>query len=201
MQDSNLKKFKTVENLAKAFVGECMARNRYTFYASTAKKEGYEQISEIFTITADNEREHASWFYKMLMEIRDKYNIDLSDLKIETHVPVLRASTLENLKGAIIGETEEFSMLYPEFAKVAEEEGFKEIAARIRAIAVAEKHHAERYSKLRKELEQGSLFKKEKEIFWVCRECGYVHYGTEPPEKCPSCGHERGFYQVMCENY
>jgi len=192
---------KTVENLAKAFVGESQARNRYTFYASTARKEGFEQISEIFTLTADNEREHASWFLKMLISLKKDSKENLDMLKIETMVPTIRGTTLENLKAAIAGENEEHTKLYPEFAKIAEEEGFPEIAHRIRSIAVAEKHHEERYKKLLEHVEKGTVFKRDKPVFWVCRECGYVHFGKEPPESCPSCGHERAFYQLKCEEY
>ena len=192
---------KTVENLAKAFVGESQARNRYTFFASTAKKEGFEQISEIFTITADNEREHASWFLKMLLSLKAKSKENMDVLYIETDVPVIRGTTLENLRAAVAGETEEYTKLYPEFAKVAEEEGHPEIVARIRAIAVAETHHAERYKKLLENVRNGSVFKKAKPVYWVCRECGYVHFGTTPPESCPSCGHDKAFYQLKCEEY
>jgi len=200
--DKNLRtNLRTVENLAKAFVGESQARNRYTFFASTARKEGYEQIAEIFTITADNEREHASWFLKMLLSLKPNFKGDMSMLHIEADVPVVSGTTLENLKAAVAGETEEYAKLYPEFARVAQEEGFPEIAARIRAIAVAEEHHADRYKKLLANVEKGTVFKKDKPVFWVCRECGYVYYGTEPPKECPSCGHDRGFYQVKCEEY
>ncbi|MEM0230639.1 MAG: rubrerythrin family protein [Candidatus Woesearchaeota archaeon] len=192
---------RTVENLAKAFVGESQARNRYTFFASTARKEGFEQIAEIFTITAENEREHASWFLKMLLSLKQKTGEEISMLRIETDIPVVRGTTLENLKSAVAGETEEYTKLYPEFARVAEEEGFPEIAARIRAIAVAEQHHAERYKKLLSNVENGTVFKKDKPVYWVCRECGYVHYGTEPPKECPSCGHDKAFYQLKCEQF
>jgi rubrerythrin len=192
---------KTVENLAKAFVGESQARNRYTFFASTARKEGFEQISEIFTITADNEREHASWFMKMLLSLKAASKENMDVLHIGTDVPVIRGTTLENLKSAVSGETEEYTNLYPEFAKAAEEEGYPEIAARIRAIAVAETHHAERYRKLLEHMEKGTTFKRDKLVYWVCRECGYVHFGNTPPESCPSCGNSRAFYQIKSEEY
>ncbi len=192
---------KTLENLAKAFVGECQARNRYTFYSKVAKKEGFEQIAEIFLITAENEREHASWLFKLIQELKKKSGESLEEIKIEASVPTIFGTTKENLKSAIAGENYEYTKMYPEFAEIAEEEGFPEIASRLRAIAVAEKHHEERYKKILKEVEAGTVFKKEKEVWWVCRECGYVHFGKEPPEVCPSCGHERGFYQVKCEEY
>jgi len=192
---------KTLENLAKAFVGECQARNRYTFYSKVAKKEGFEQIAEIFLITGENEREHASWLFKLIQELKKKSGESLEEIKIEASVPIIFGTTKENLKSAIAGENYEYTKMYPEFAEIAEEEGFPEIASRLRAIAVAEKHHEERYKKILKEVEAGTVFKKEKEVWWVCRECGYVHFGKEPPEVCPSCGHERGFYQVKCEEY
>jgi rubrerythrin len=192
---------KTLENLAKAFVGESQARNRYTFYSRVAKKEGFEQIAEIFLITAENEREHASWLFKLIQELKKKIGESLEEIKIEASVPTVFGTTKENLKAAIAGENYEHTKMYPEFANVAEEEGLPEIASRLRAIAVAEKHHEERYRKILKEVEAGTVFKKEKEVWWVCRECGYVHFGKEPPEVCPSCGHERSFYQVKCEEY
>jgi len=192
---------KTVENLAKAFVGECQARTRYTFYSKVAKKEGFEQIAEVFLITAENEREHASWLFKLIQELKKKSGESLEEIKVEAPVPTVFSSTKENLEAAIEGENYEHTRMYPEFANVAEEEGFPDIASRLRAIAVAEKHHEERYKKILKEVATGTVFKKEKEVWWVCRECGYVHFGKEPPEVCPSCGHERGFYQIKCEEY
>ncbi|MBU2638703.1 MAG: rubrerythrin family protein [Nanoarchaeota archaeon] len=190
----------TMENLSKAFAGESMARNRYTFFAGIAKKEGYEQIAEIFTLTADNEKEHASWFFRMANELK-KGDAKLEEIKVEAAVNTALKTTADNLKEAIQGENMEHTKLYPEFADTAEKEGFKAIAARIRAIAKAEEHHEERYKKLLKEVEAGTVFKKEKEVQWMCRECGYVHFGKEPPVKCPSCDHARSFYQVKCEEY
>ena len=193
----------TIFNLAKAFVGESQARNRYTFYAKAARNEGYEQIAEIFLITAENEKEHASWLFRLINELKKKYKItdELKEIKIEASVPTVLGSTADNLKAAIAGENYEYTKMYPEFADVAEKEGFKDIAKRLRAIALAEKHHEERYKKILKEVEAKTVFKKEKEIWWVCRECGYVHFGRTPPEKCPSCDHKRSFYQVKCEEY
>ncbi len=193
---------KTLKNLSKAFIGESMARNRYTFYSKIAKKEGFEQIAEIFLVTAENEREHASWLFKMINELKKKTNEKLDEINVEeVGVPTTFGTTAENLKSAIAGENYEYTKMYPEFADVASQEGLPEVAARLRAIAKAEEHHEERYKKLLKEVEAGTVFKKDKDIWWVCRECGYVHFGKEPPERCPSCDHERSFYQVKCEEY
>ena len=192
---------KTIENLTKAFVGESQARNRYTMYSKIAKNDGFEQIADLFLVTADNEREHATWFFRMLNDLKAKGKENLDEIKIESAAPTILGTTTQNLKAAIAGENMEHTMLYPEFAKVADGEGFPEIASRIRAISVAEKHHEERYIKLLKEVEAGTVFKKQKEIWWVCRECGYVHFGKDPPERCPSCSHAKSFYQVKCEEY
>ena len=191
----------TIENLVKAFIGESQARNRYTFYAKIAKNEGFEQIAGIFLITAENEKEHASNLFKLINELKKKSNEKLDEIKVETVAPTVLGSTMENLKAAIAGENHEYTKMYPEFADVAEKEGFPEIAARLRAIAKAEKHHEERYKKLLKEVEAGTVFKKEKGVWWVCRECGYVHFGKEPPEECPSCDHARSYFQLKCEEY
>ena len=192
---------RTLENLAKAFVGESQARNRYTFYASIARKEGYEQIAEIFSITAENEKEHAETLFKLLNELMEKAGRKLEKIKIDTVVPTTLGSTVDNLKAAIAGEHYEYTEMYPEFADVAEKEGLPDIAKRLRAIAEAERHHEERYKKLLKEVEAGTLFKKDKDVWWVCMECGYVHYGREPPEECPSCKHPRSYFMVKCEEY
>lgn len=190
---------KTVENLTKAFVGESIARNRYSMYASIAKKEGYEQIAEIFRLTSDQEKEHASQLYKMLVALQAENKFD--SVKIETEVPILRSTTIENLKAAISGENYEHEEMYPEFAKIADEEGLPDVAARLRAIAVAEVHHEERYKKILASLEAGEIFKKKEAVWWVCRERGYMHFGTEAPEICPSCDHARSYYQLKCEEY
>ncbi len=191
----------TIQNLAKAFIGESQARNRYSFYAKAAKKEGFEQIAEIFLVTAENEKEHAKWLFRLINELKAKSSGKLDEIRVEASAPTVLGTTAENLKAAIAGENYEHTKMYPEFADTAEKEGLKEIADRLRAIAAAEKHHEERYSKLLKELEAGTVFRKGKEVEWVCRECGYVHTGKEPPEKCPSCSHPRSFYQVKCEEY
>jgi len=192
---------KTIENLVKAFIGESQARNRYTFYASIAKKEGFEQIAEIFLITADNEEEHAETLFKMINELKRKSGEKLDEISVMAAAPLVLGTTAENLRAAIAGENYEYTKMYPEFAEIAEREGLPEVAARLRAIAKAEEHHEERFRKLLKEVEAGTVFKKEKEVWWVCRKCGYVHYGKEPPEKCPSCGHSKNFFQVKCEEY
>jgi len=191
----------TIKNLVKAFIGESQARNRYTFYAKAAKREGYEQIAEIFLITAENEKEHASSLFKLINELKKQSGGSLDEISVEAAAPTVLGTTAENLKAAIAGENYEHTKMYPEFAEVAEKEGYPEIAKRLRAIAKAEEHHEERYRKLLKEVEAGTVFKKEKEVWWVCRECGYIHYGKEPPEKCPSCDHPRSYFQIKCEEY
>jgi len=137
----------------------------------------------------------------LIDELKKKSDERLDEIKVEVVAPTVFGDTLNNLRAAIAGENYEHIKMYPEFADIAEEEGFPDIAKRLRAIAIAEKHHEERYRKLLKELEAGTVFKKEREVWWVCRECGYVHFGKEPPERCPSCDHERSFYQVKCEEY
>jgi len=191
----------TIKNLVKAFIGESQARNRYTFYAKIAKKEGFEQIAEIFLITAENEREHAKWLFRLINELKRKSNEEFEEIEVEVVAPTTLGNTKENLKAAIKGENYEYSKMYPEFADVAEKEGLEEIARRLRAIAIAEKHHEERYKKLLKEIEGNTVFKKEKKIYWVCRKCGYVHEGEEPPDECPSCSHPKNYFEKMCEEY
>jgi len=191
----------TIKNLTKAFIGEGQARNRYTFYSKIARKEGFEQIAEVFLITAENEKEHASWLFRLINELKKKSDEKLDKIKVEVSVSTMLGTTAENLRTAIAGENYEHTKMYPEFADVAEKEGFPEIAKRLRAIAKAEEHHEERFKKLLKEVEAGTLFKKEKEVWWVCRECGYTHFGKEPPQECPSCSHPKSFYQVKCEEY
>ncbi|MBI1810406.1 MAG: rubrerythrin family protein [Nitrospirae bacterium] len=192
---------KTIENLAKAFIGESQARNRYTFYSKIAQKEGFDQISEIFLITADNEREHANWLFRLINELKKKSNEDLSEIIVGAAAPTVLGDTAENLKAAIAGEHYEYAKMYPEFADIAEKEGFPEIARRLRAIAKAEEHHEERYKKLLKEVEGSTVFKKDGKVYWVCRKCGYIHEGEAPPKKCPSCDHESNYFQIKCEEY
>lgn len=191
----------TLKNLVKAFIGESQARNRYTFYSKIAKKEGYNQISEIFLITAENEREHAYNLFKLINKLIEESGEKLDEITVEAVAPTTLGNTIENLKAAIAGENYEYTKMYPEFARVAEEEGYPGIASKLRAIAKAEEHHEERFKKLLKEVEAGTVFKKEKNVWWVCRECGYVHYGKEPPEICPSCGHSKNYFQLKCEEY
>ncbi len=191
----------TFKNLVKAFIGESQARNRYAFYAKAAKKEGFEQIAEIFLLTAENEKEHASTLFKFINELKKGGGEDMKEVKAEALASIVFGSTEENLKAAIAGENYEYTEMYPSFADVAEKEGLNKIAERLRAIAKAEQHHEERFKKLLSQVEAGTVFRKEKEVWWVCRECGYVHYGKEPPEKCPSCGHPRSYFQIKCEEY
>jgi len=187
----------TLKNLTKAFVGESQARNRYSFYSSKARKEGFEQIAEIFQITADNEKEHAKRLFEHIQELKENND----EINVEATAPFAYGKTAENLKAAIAGENHEYTEMYPEFAKIADEEGLPKIAARFRAIAVSEKHHEERFKKLLAEVEGETVFEKSEEVEWVCRECGYVHKGKTPPAKCPSCDHDKSFYQVKCEEY
>lgn len=186
---------KTIECLAKAFVGESQARNRYTFYAKVARNEGYEQIAAVFEETALQEKEHAKNLFKLIHDLGGK------DIVIEAGVPEAFGTTAENLQAAINGENFEHTSMYPEFADIAEKEGHPEIAARLRAIAKAEEHHEERYGKLLETVKTGTTFKKDKEVWWVCRECGYMHHGKIPPAKCPSCDHATAFFQLKSEDY
>ena len=176
----------TIKSLAKAFIGESQARNRYKFYSKVAKTEGFEQIAEIFLITAENEREHASQLFKLINELKKKSGESLDAINVEAETPTTLGTTEENLKAAIAGENYEHTKMYPEFADIAEKEGLQAVANKLRAIAIAEKHHEERYNKLLNEVAAGTVFKKDKEVWWVCRECGYVLYGKQPPEKCIS---------------
>jgi rubrerythrin len=192
---------KTLENLSKAFIGESQARNRYTLYSKTAKKEGYEQLADIFLVTADNEREHAKWLFRLIQELKEDSGEDLEALTVEAEAPLVLGTTADNLIAAIAGEHYEYSEMYPEFADVAEEEGLEDIAVRLRAIGRAEEHHEERYKKLLGEVEVGTMFKKDEEVKWICRKCGYVHTGMEPPEKCPACDHPTKYYEILCEQY
>lgn len=190
-----------MRNLTKAFIGESQARNRYSFYAKIAKNEGCEQIAEIFLLTAEQERAHAKRLFEHIQELKKKIGGNLNEIMVETPAPTIYGSTAENLASAIAGETYEYMKMYPEFSKTAAEEGLEEIAARLMAIARAEEHHKERYEKLLKQIQAGTTFKKDKEVWWVCRECGYVHFGVEAPKKCPSCDHPQAYYQFKCEEY
>lgn len=190
---------KTAENLLKAFAGESQARNRYSMYASVAGKEGYKQIEEIFLETADNERIHANRFFKFLVEgLKDELPTALT---INADYPVALGNTLENLKAAAAGEHEEWSALYPDFAKIAKEEGFADVAGAFTMIAKAEVSHETRFNKLADNIEKEKVFEKEEPVEWICRKCGYIHKGTKPPEVCPSCLHGKSHFQLFKENY
>ena len=191
---------KVLKNLIKAFISESQARNRYEFYAKIAKKEGFEQIGEIFMLTAAQEKEHAKRLFEHIQELKGK-NKKLDEIEVETAAPTVYGKTAENLKAAIAGEHYEYTEMYPEFAKTAKKEGLTKIADRLKSIAVAEKHHEERYKKLLKEVQNKTVFKKKKKIWWTCMECGYVHFGKTPPAICPSCDHSKSFYQIKCEKY
>lgn len=190
-----LKGSRTEKNLLKAFAGESQARNRYTYFASVARDEGYRQIEAIFLETADNEKEHAKVFFKYLNEIN-------APVEITATYPAGKiGTTKENLLSAANGEKEEWGSIYPEFEKVAREEGFEEIAKSFREIAEVEEQHEKRYRKLLENVEKGKVFKKDKEVFWKCRNCGYVHKGKEAPKVCPACKHKQEYYEILAENY
>jgi len=190
---ASLKGTSTEQNLLKAFAGESQARNRYTYAASVAKKEGYEQIAAIFLETAENEKEHAKRFFKFL---------EGGDVEITATYPAgTIQTTLENLKMAAAGENEEHSLLYPEFARVAEVEGFPEIAAAFTMIARVEVEHEARYNKLIANIENGEVFKKNSTVRWKCRNCGFVHEDTEAPSLCPACSHEQKYFEIKETTY
>jgi rubrerythrin len=191
----------TIKNLTKAFIGESQARNRYDYYAKVAKKEGYEQIAGIFLETAEQEKTHAKRLFEHINELKKEQGENLDHIEVEASAPTEYGSTEENLKAAIAGEHYEHSDMYPSFAAKAEKEGLERIARRLRSIARAEEHHQQRYESLLTQVQESSVFKKEKEVTWICRECGYAHTGTEAPDLCPSCDHPQAFYQVQCETY
>ncbi|ADZ09181.1 Rubrerythrin [Methanobacterium lacus] len=191
---------KTLENLTKAFIGESQARNRYTLYSKIAKNEGYVQIADIFLTTADNEREHAKWLFRMIQDLKKEFG-DVEEISVEADAPLIMASTPENIISAIAGEHYENSEMYPEFADVAEEEGLDDMAVRLRAIGRAEEHHEARYKELLKVVEEGTVLKKDTKKEWLCSKCGYVHTGLTPPDKCPACDHPPKYYEILCEEY
>ena len=195
----NLKGTKTAENLLKAFAGESQARNRYTYYASVADKEGYKQIRNIFIETADNEKEHAKRFYKFLLAgLKDELP---ATIMINAGYPVAQGNTLDNLKAAANGENEEWSELYPAFAQVADEEGFPEIAAAFKMISISEQRHEARFIKLAENIENDRVFKRDEKVLWKCGNCGYVHEGKEAPKECPACVHPQGHFELFVEAY
>lgn len=190
---ASLKGSKTEHNLLASFAGESQARNRYTYFASAAAKEGYEQIAALFTETADNEKEHAKRFFKFL---------EGGDVQITATYPAGKiGTTLENLKAAAAGEHEEHTILYPGAANVADSEGFPEVAAAFRNIAKVEVEHEKRYRKLIENIDKDMVFKRPQPVRWKCRNCGYVHEGTEAPDKCPACLHAKKFFEIKETNY
>jgi rubrerythrin len=193
MDMANLKGTRTEKNLVTAFAGESQARNRYTYFASKAKKEGYVQISDIFTETANHEKEHAKRLFKFLQG---------GDVEILAAFPAgVIGTTLENLKAAAAGEHHECVEMYPEFAKIARKEGFNDIADVLEAIAVAEKHHEKRYLDLAANIEAARVFKRDEKVTWRCRNCGYLHEGDEAPKTCPACAHGQAHFELLGENY
>ncbi|MDR0863458.1 MAG: rubrerythrin family protein [Candidatus Symbiothrix sp.] len=193
METKSIKGTKTEQNLLKAFAGESQARTRYTFFASKAKKEGYEQIAGVFAETADQEKEHAERFFKFL---------EGGPVEITATFPAgIIGTTAENLRAAAEGEYEEWNDLYPKFAEIAAEEGFTQIAVAFKKIATVEAQHEKRYLKLLANLETDTVFKKGEEIEWQCRNCGYVHTGKEAPETCPACLHPQAYFEPKKQNY
>lgn len=191
--EKSIKGTRTEQNLLKAFAGESQARTRYTFFASVAKKEGYEQIAGVFMETAEQEKEHAKRFFKFL---------EGGMVEITASFPAgVIGTTIENLEAAAAGENEEWSELYPEFAQVAEEEGFKAVAVAFKMISKVEEEHEIRYRKLLSNIKEGQVFEKEEEIEWQCRNCGYVHKGKKAPGKCPACEHPQSFFEPKKQNY
>jgi len=188
---------KTAENLMKAFAGESQAKNRYTFYAKTAVKEGFQHIAEIFRETADNEEMHAKLFFKHLLGNLGKDVVEING----AGYPVALGTTAENLKSAAEGEHEEWADIYPSFAKVAEEEGFPEVAKTFSRIAEIEEKHEKRYNTLLKNVENEQVFKKEVKVLWKCRRCGFITEASAAPPKCPVCDHPQAYFEVLCENY
>lgn len=188
-----IKGTKTEQNLLKAFAGESQARNRYTFFASKAKKDGFEQIAAIFTETAANEQEHANLFFA-------KLEGGVAEITATYPTGIVK-STLENLEAAYNGENEETNVLYPAFAKTAREEGFEDVARLFEIIATIEANHERRYRALHENIINNKVFSRDSEVEWICRECGYVYKGTSAPTVCPSCAHPQAFYQLNVINY
>ena len=189
----NIKGTKTETNLITAFAGESQARNRYTYFAGKAKKEGYVQIAKIFEETADQEKEHAKRFFKFL---------EGGDVEVVAAFPAgVIGSTLENLKAAAMGEHHEHTEMYPGFAKVAREEGFEAVAKVFEAVSVAEKQHENRYNGLAANLENDKVFQKDDKVVWRCINCGYLHEGEEAPAACPACAHPKAYFELLAENW
>jgi rubrerythrin len=191
--EKSIKGTRTEQNLLKAFAGESQAKNRYEFAAKVAKDEGYEQIAAIFLETALQEQSHAKQFFRFL---------EGGSVEITASYPAGKTKvTKENLEDAAEGEHEEWSDLYPSFAKTAEEEGFLQVAAKFKAICVAEKGHEERYRKLLGNLMGNKVFEREDKVFWYCRKCGYIHFGTKALKNCPACGHPEAYFEILSQNY
>ena len=189
----SLKGTKTEQNLLKAFAGESQARNRYEFFVKVAREEGYQQIANIFQKTADQEKQHAKRFFKFL---------EGGDTEITASYPAGKiGTTSENLKAAVMGENDEWTKLYPEFARIAQEEGFPQIATAFKMIAKVEAEHEKRYLKLLKNIEDGTVFKKKEKVKWVCSNCGYVHEGEKALDNCPACQHPMAYFELYEENY
>ncbi|MFH1683353.1 MAG: rubrerythrin [Candidatus Margulisiibacteriota bacterium] len=189
----SLKGTKTEQNLLKAFAGESQARNRYTYFASVAKKAGYEQIAAIFLETAENEKEHAKRFFKLL---------EGGEVEITASYPAgVIGTTEENLLEAANGENMEWTKLYADFEKIAREEGLDTVASQFKEIAEVEEEHEKRYRKLLRNIKDGIVFRCDKVVKWKCRNCGYVHEGKEAPDKCPACDHPTAYYEILAENY
>ena len=195
----SLKGTRTAENLLKAFAGESQARNRYTFYASVANKEGFMQISAIFTDTADNEKEHGKLFFKHLAAgLADELP---TTVDITATYPVALGTTLDNLRAAAAGEHEEWTVLYTNFADVAAEEGFPEVAATFRLVARVETGHEARYNSLAKNVAEGLVFHRPEIVEWRCRNCGYIAVATDAPKECPACRHPQAYFELLKPNY
>jgi len=189
----DLKGTRTERNLLAAFAGESQARNRYTYFAGQAKKDGLVQIQSIFEETANQEKEHAKRFFKFLQG---------GDVVVEAAFPAgMIRSTEENLRAAAAGEHDEWTEMYPEFARIAREEGFPEVATVFESVAVAEKQHERRYLGLLKNVEAGTVFKREQPVTWRCRNCGYLHTGPEAPQMCPACAHPQAHFELLAENW
>ena len=191
--EASIKGTRTEKNLLKAFAGESQAKNRYTFYAKQAKKEGFEQIAAFFAETALNEESHAKTFFRFL---------EGGQVEITVTYPAgITGTTAENLRASANGEHEEWTELYPEFGRIAQEEGFAKIATTFKLIATIEEHHEKRYRKLLDNLENNRVFEKDEKTCWVCRKCGYLHYGVKALQNCPACNHPMAYFEVLQENY
>lgn len=189
----NFKGSRTEKNVLTSFAGESQARNRYTYFASAAKKEGYVQIAEIFEETANQEKEHAKRFFKFLQG---------GEAKIEATFPAgMICKTVDNLAAAAAGEHDEWSQMYPGFAATAREEGFEEVAKAFDAISIAEKQHMKRYLDLKNNIEKGKVFQRDSEVVWRCRNCGYLHHGKSALDKCPACEHPKAYFELLGENW